>query len=132
MIYLDSCALVKLLLPEAETGALRAFLSEHRAKQHFTSALALTEVPRAAIRVGADAAVLDAADRMLTGITRIRLTEDLLREAGRHPGPTLRSLDAIHLVTANRLRRALDAFITYDHRLAKAATAADLPVCVPA
>ena len=44
---------------------------------------------------------------------------------------TIRSLDAIHLGTALKIRATLISFVTYDKRLADAATAAGLPVDMP-
>ena len=44
---------------------------------------------------------------------------------------TVRILDAIHLATALRLRGQLTSFVTYDKRLADAATAAGLTVDAP-
>jgi len=41
-------------------------------------------------------------------------------------------LDAIHLASAQALGPALDAFVTYDDRLADAARAVGLPVIRPA
>jgi predicted nucleic acid-binding protein len=45
---------------------------------------------------------------------------------------TVRSLDAIHLATALRIRPQLTSFVTYDKRLADAAQAAGLTVDMPA
>nr|WP_272944660.1 PIN domain-containing protein [Kribbella catacumbae] len=45
---------------------------------------------------------------------------------------TVRSLDAIHLASALRIRSQLTSFITYDKRLADTAHAAGLPVDMPA
>ncbi|MFI7401643.1 hypothetical protein ACIBW9_14410 [Streptomyces sp. NPDC049541] len=45
---------------------------------------------------------------------------------------TVRSLDAIHLATALRVRSQLTSFVTYDRRLADAAQAAGLTVDMPA
>ena len=44
----------------------------------------------------------------------------------------LRTLDAIHLATALALVQELDAFVTYDDRLADAARTLGLPVIRPA
>ena len=47
----------------------------------------------------------------------------------------LRSLDAIHLATAELLvasGKTVTAFVTYDRRLAEAASQAGLPVIAPA
>ncbi|MFL6055511.1 MAG: hypothetical protein ACJ72W_21820 [Actinoallomurus sp.] len=45
---------------------------------------------------------------------------------------TVRGLDAIHLATALRIRTHLTSFVTYDKRLAEAATHAGLTVEMPA
>lgn len=50
IVYLDSSAFVKLIAPEAETGALRRYLRSH---DHWLSASLLrAEVLRAALRSG--------------------------------------------------------------------------------
>lgn len=131
MIYLDSCALLKLLLPEPETPDLRAFLAARAAEGHATSALAQTEIARTLVRVDADPEVADAAEEMLDRTLRIRITDPVLRTAGLFPIRHLRSLDAIHLASAEHLEHALTAFITYDKRLAAAARERGLPVEAP-
>jgi predicted nucleic acid-binding protein len=131
LIYLDSCALIKLVYPEQETAALRTFLSARGAEGHATSALAHTEVGRALVRVGAPTEILDAADELLDRVLRIRVTDPILRTAARFPAPHLRSLDAIHLASAEHLEQALTAFVSYDKRLVAAARERDLPVETP-
>ncbi|MEU9096208.1 type II toxin-antitoxin system VapC family toxin [Streptomyces sp. NPDC048361] len=131
MIYLDSCALLKLLLPEPETPALRTFLTAHAAEGHVTSALTQTEVARTLVRAAADPELGDAAEEMLDRVLRIRLTDQILRAAGQFPQRHLRSPDAIHLACAEHLEHALTAFVTYDKRLAAAAAERDLPVRAP-
>lgn len=131
MIYLDSCALLKLLVPETETPELRALLSARAAEGHATSALARTEVARALIRVGAPPELNDAAEEMLDRVLRIRLTDSVLRSAGMFPMRHLRSLDAVHLASAEHLEQALTSFVTYDKRLAGAAADRGLPVESP-
>ncbi|MFD8754675.1 type II toxin-antitoxin system VapC family toxin [Kitasatospora sp. NPDC059577] len=131
MIYLDSCAILKLLVPEDESTALRTFLSSHGSEGHATSAPAQVEVPRALIRIGAPQVLLDASEDLLDRLLRIRLSDPILRAACRFPAPHLRTLDAIHLATAEHLEHALTAFVTYDKRLAGAAEERDLPVIAP-
>jgi uncharacterized protein len=131
VIYLDSCALVKLLLPEQETQALRSFLRTRAAEGHASSALVETEVGRVLVRHGADQDLLESADDLLSRILRIRITEPVLRAAGRLPLPRLRSLDAIHLASAEFLEQALTAFVSYDKRLLAAAAERGLPVQSP-
>ncbi|GAA3370183.1 type II toxin-antitoxin system VapC family toxin [Streptomyces sannanensis] len=131
MIYLDSCALMKLVVAEPETAALRTFLSARAAEGHVTSALSQTEVARALVRAAADPEVGDAAEDMLDRVLRIRITDPILRAAGMFSQRRLRSLDAIHLASAEHLEQALTAFVTYDKRLAEAAAERDLPVESP-
>jgi uncharacterized protein len=129
VIYLDSSALVKLVRKEAESAALGSWLTDN---DHpvVSSALVRTEVIRAVRR---DSERLGArALRVLSGVETMPMTYDLLDEAGMIPGSHLRALDAIHLVSALRLRGDLDAFIAYDKRLASAAQEAGLPVVAPA
>ena len=129
MIYLDSCALVKLVAREPETPALRAFLSAHAAEAHITSALARVEVVRAVRHLG-EPAVL-AARELLTLADQLALSEDLLDTAADADPAILRSVDAIHLATAASLGEALTAFVTYDKHLAAAAVDAGLPLHSP-
>ncbi|MEV7021832.1 type II toxin-antitoxin system VapC family toxin [Kitasatospora sp. NPDC093558] len=131
MIYLDSCAILKLLVPEQESAALRTFLSARGSEGHATSALAQVEVPRALIRIGAPESLLDASEDLLDRLLRIRLSDPVLRAARQFPAKHLRTLDAIHLAGAEHLEHALTAFVTYDKRLAEAAAERDLPVLSP-
>ncbi|MFD4654064.1 type II toxin-antitoxin system VapC family toxin [Kitasatospora sp. NPDC058444] len=131
MIYLDSCAILKLLIPENESTALRTFLSSHGSEGHATSALAQVEVPRALIRVGAPQDLLDTSTDLLDRLLRVRLSDAVLRAACQFPTRHLRTLDAIHLASAEHLEHALTAFVTYDKRLADAAEERDLPVVAP-
>jgi predicted nucleic acid-binding protein len=131
VIYLDSCALLKLVLREAETDALRTFLAARAAEGHVTSALSQTEVFRTLVRAGADPEVGDVAEALLDRLLRIRVTDPVLPAAGMFPARHLRSLDAIHLASAEYLEHALTAFVTYDKRLAAAALDRGLPVEAP-
>jgi len=54
LVYLDSSALVKLIVREPESAALARFLHGH--SERVASALSLTEVPRALGRAGFGAA----------------------------------------------------------------------------
>ncbi|MQS12131.1 type II toxin-antitoxin system VapC family toxin [Streptomyces kaniharaensis] len=131
MIYLDSCAILKLVVPEDESAALRTFLSSRGSEGHATSALAQVEVPRALIRIGAPQELLDSSEDLLDRLLRIRLSDPALRAARRFPARHLRTLDAIHLASAEHLEHTLTAFVTYDKRLADAAGERDLPVVSP-
>lgn len=129
--YLDASALVKLATPEAETGALRAELDNCTAR--VTNRLATVEVTRALLRRGvASAKLLNAVAEAFTGLAIMELDAGTAESAGRIAPSTLRSLDAIHLASALSLEDELEAFVTYDLRLADAARAAGLAVVAPA
>ncbi|HEU5315669.1 MAG TPA: type II toxin-antitoxin system VapC family toxin [Chloroflexota bacterium] len=129
MYYLDSSALVKLAVREAETAALRRFLRSRPAR--VTSALATVEVLRTVRRYTTEGRAERAAERVLAGTTRLALDEDILAAAARMTPAALRSLDAIHLAAALSLGRDLAGLVTYDERLAEAALEAGVPVHTP-
>lgn len=128
MIYLDSSAVVKLVRREAETDALRGWLASN-AQPLVSSALVRTETARALTR--SEPGALAVLPSVLALLLQRSVTDDLLDAAGRYTDPVLRSLDAIHLATAEELRSALTWFVTYDKRLADAAQARGLQVCIP-
>lgn len=129
MIYLDSSAVVKLVLKERESGALRAWLRSLDDNRS-TSELAHVEVLRACRRITQES--VPRARRVLEALDLIPTTPDLLDRAALADPAQLRSLDAIHLAAAASLSDDLAAFVTYDHRLRAAAQAASLPVWAPA
>jgi predicted nucleic acid-binding protein len=131
VIYLDSCALVKLVSPAAETAALERYLRGHADQHHVASALVRTEVRRALHRIGATPRQRATADKLLGAVITISITDAVLDAAGRLPEPGLRSLDAIHLATALHLGTGLTDFVTYDRRLLAAAAHAGLSTAAP-
>lgn len=129
--YLDASALVKLGTPEAESGVLRDAMSRYPTR--FTSRLAEVEVARALARRGAaSSALIDDVRVVFEGLAIVELEGSIASLAGSVPPPTLRSLDAIHLASALSVGDELEAFVTYDLRLADAARAAGLEVIAPA
>ena len=128
MIYLDSSAIVKLARQEAETDALRAWLAANPSPL-VSSALARTETARALLR--SEPTALPVLRAVLALLHQKPVTDALLDAAARLPGTTLRSLDAIHLATADELASALTWFVAYDRRLADTARSRGLPVISP-
>ena len=59
------------------------------------------------------------------------LTDTIATAATTIGAAELRTLDAIHLATADLHRSRLSAFCVYDHRLLAAARVAQLPTVVP-
>jgi uncharacterized protein len=126
-VYLDSSALVKLVVSEAESDALATHLRDH--PKRVSCALARVEVVRAA-RPHGDAATRRARE-LLDRISLLRLDDVLLDAAADLGGETLRSLDAVHLAAARALGPSLTEIITYDDRMARAARSIDLVVSAP-
>jgi predicted nucleic acid-binding protein len=115
--YLDSSAIVKLVVREPESLALRRFL--RRRHPLVSTALARTEVLRALLPAGDEAVTRGRA--VLQRIDLVRVNDRILNAAGVLRPPELRSLDAIHLATAQELGDELSALITYDDRMITAA-----------
>lgn len=121
---------MKLVQKEAESDALRRYLRRHRADQRVTSALSRVEVVRA-VQIGGSPAVTKAR-RQLARMHQVKLDTALLDGAAAIAhGAVLRSLDAIHLAAAQLIAADLRAIVTYDQRMAAAATAVGLPVDAP-
>lgn len=126
--YVDSSALVKLVRAEAESPALTDYL---RPRPHRAScALVQVELVRAVRRQGIEAVA--EARRLLAPIEMIDVDDPLLRAAADLEEPSLRSLDAIHVAAALSLGEDLAELITYDGRMAEAASNLGLPVAAPA
>lgn len=127
LTYLDSSALVKLAVAEPESRALRRYLS--RRQPLASSALARTELARAFMALGPEA--LARGEEVLRRVQLLRVNDRVLHDAGRLQPPELRSLDAIHLASAKALGPAVKQIVTYDERLAAAATASGWTVASP-
>ncbi|HTT54237.1 MAG TPA: type II toxin-antitoxin system VapC family toxin [Streptosporangiaceae bacterium] len=130
MIYLDSSALVKLILAEPESQALQRWLAEQADLALVSSTLHRTEVPRAVWR--ADPTALPRSLRQLRGVDKVPVTTAIADSASVVPPQVLHSSAAIHVASALSVRRELSAFVAYDKRLLAAAREAGLPVASPA
>ena len=129
LVYLDSSALVKIVVGEKGSEALRAFVGANAAR--VTSAVAVTEVRRAVGRLPGRHAHADRARLVLDGVALLVVDTEILERAARLGPPELRTLDAIHVASALSLGPDLLAFVTYDARQREAARKAGLPVLTP-
>ncbi|GAA4631809.1 type II toxin-antitoxin system VapC family toxin [Actinoallomurus vinaceus] len=143
MIYLDTCALLKLVREAPETSALRSFLRAHPDDAHVSSELARTEIVRANWRLSHDdqgrlfdveqtQEAIGKIGEAMERVSVLPVSSEILMSAAARKEPFLRTLDAIHLATASRVGSRLTAFVTYDQRLAAAAADAGLLVASPA
>ena len=126
--YLDSSAIVKLVVREPESSALRQYLCRHRTV--VTSALARAELHRAVFAFGARAQ--KTCDEVLARFELLRVNDRVLRAAGSLEPAGLQTLDAIHLASAAALEDSIASFVCYDVRLAAAARAHGWSVAAPA
>lgn len=125
--YLDSSAIVTLVVAEPESVALRKFL--RRRRPLVSSVLARTEVLRAVLAEGDQGA--RRARAVLARLDLVRINDRVLEAAGVLLPEELPSLDAIHLVTARLLGSDLAHVITYDDRTLDAARTLGLPTAAP-
>ncbi|HLG00223.1 MAG TPA: type II toxin-antitoxin system VapC family toxin [Acidimicrobiia bacterium] len=130
LAYLDASALVKLVLPEAESDAIHKEIRQWPARA--TSVIGAIELRRTVRKAGFDDGYVRRADDALRMTASIAITGEIIDGAVRDVPTTLRSLDAIHLASALSLGSDLGAFIAYDGRLLDAARELGLPVLSPA
>ena len=128
---MDASAIVKLVTDERESPALRQWLDTRTIV--LTSRIATVEVPRALRRKGSRSRELaePALGHAFRSMTILELDPRIAQAASELDPPILRSMDAVHLASALAARPELDAFVTYDLRLADAARAAGLEAVAP-
>lgn len=127
-VYLDSSAFVKLVVQEAETDALRAYLTT-RGDRRVASTLLRAEAVRAVRHLGPE--VLATVREGIRRLDLIAIDDRILDAAGIIEPRVLRTLDAIHLATAMALGADLDAIVTYDDRMAEGAALLGLATATP-
>ena len=133
LFYLDASALVKLVVDEPESKALRMYIG---GADLVSCELVLTEVPRAIRRAAARderlplEALMSRASQAIDNLALAPLDRGLLLAAGALAEPVLRALDAIHVAAAADLG-PVDAFVTYDERQAAAARLAGMRTMSP-
>ncbi|HEX3813413.1 MAG TPA: type II toxin-antitoxin system VapC family toxin [Mycobacteriales bacterium] len=134
MIYLDTSAIVKLVRAEPESAELVEWLNS-RDEGTVTSVLAEVETVRALRREAeTQTELLADVSAVLGQIARFDIDAAVRATAAAYPSPGLRSLDAIHLATADQLGAAgasVTAFVTYDKTLARVAMEAGMSVIGP-
>lgn len=126
--YLDTSALVKMVVQEEESPALAAWATAGD-RQLVTGDLSRTELMRATRRSDPELAVR--AREVLDSMIVIAHSTETFDAAGRLDPLLLRSLDALHVAAALELEDDLEGLVTYDHRMAEAARAQGIPTVSP-
>ena len=133
-LYLDTSALVKLLVREAESEAFEVELL--RWSKLATSLVTNVELPRAVSRAREERpnSVVDgslALRGVLASATTIPLDERIVGEARNVKPSTVGALDAIHVASALSLCDDLSAVATYDKRMQDALASIKVEVLAP-
>lgn len=110
---------MKLVVREPESEALYTILDDWPWRS--SSIVARLEVSRALRGAAAPLESFERWRELLRRLARVPISAQLLDAAAVLDPPDLRSLDALHLVSALELGGALGAFVTYDRRLFLAA-----------
>ncbi len=129
MIYMDTSAALKLVLPEPETAALELWLAERAGIPRVSSRLLRIEMLRTVTRNAPHR--ISRANVILSAVALLSI-DDVAPTAEVIGDRMLRGLDAIHLSTAHEIRTDLSAFVCYDKRLRDSAQALGIPVEAPA
>ncbi len=125
LVYIDASALLRLLFTDHETPALWAVLSAW--PDVVSSEVVQVEARRAGKREGREADV----EALLGGVTLLPFTAAIRERAGRIGTGLLRTLDAIHLATADALRPRLGLVLSYDSRQLNDGLLEGLPMLAP-
>lgn len=134
-VYVDSSALIKRSIAEAESDAVETAIGEHLAAQNavVSSSLAWIELSRALRSRMKDATsdhkIQFAIDGAVSGVAEHLITGEVIGLAKRIGPNRLRTLDAIHLASAVLLD--VDLVIAYDDRLINACQRNGLTVATP-
>jgi predicted nucleic acid-binding protein len=126
-LYVDSSALVKLVIEEPESTALESYLTGDALLA--TSRIALVEVPRATTLANPSGEVRKETARLLQACLLVAVGDRVLRSAAAMTSREVRTLDAIHLATA--LYIEADEVIAYDRRFLAAAEAQGVRAAAP-
>lgn len=127
MIYLDASALVTLVTGRPHASELRQFLTESPEMPMGTSTIGFIETVRTLDRVGSYPTALQ---DLLTDFTEILVTDEIRDAAATLPG-SVRTLDAIHIASAQIIGDALAYLVSYDKRMLDVAHSVGIPVAAP-
>jgi predicted nucleic acid-binding protein len=126
MIYLDSSALVTAVVERRYATALRRFLAD-ATTDTCTSTIGIVETVRTCDQIGSYPNLMA---RLLRDHEVVGVTDSVRDAAANLPGG-VRTLDALHIATAEQFGSELRALVTYDKRMAQVARQRGLPVEMP-
>lgn len=127
-LYADTSALVKLVIDEVESESLNRYLIAS-GFQLTSSVIAEVELLRTIFRVERNR--IGEARELLDEMILLPLTTDVKHLAASVKPESVRSLDAIHLATAQEIQADLHALVSYDNRLLEAAGSVGIDTVSP-
>lgn len=127
MIYLDASALVTLVTGRPNARELREFLAQSPEMPMGTSTIGFIETVRTLDRVGSyPTAMRD----LLASFTEILVTDEIRDAAAVLPG-NVRTLDAVHIASAQAIGETLAFLVSYDRRMLDIAHSVGIPIAAP-
>ena len=115
--YIDSSAIIKLIIKEEESQALLRVINQ----KMFTSVLAKVEVARTLARSGAS--ITKVRDQVMHHFDFLPISEEVINLIEEIPLPRqVRSLDSIRIGSAHLISKLIDGVITYDKDMQQALT----------
>jgi predicted nucleic acid-binding protein len=131
VIYLDTSALLRGLLPNAieQTEALAVL--NNPSISLISSELLWLEADRTALRIAkerpAHASIIDDVKAALARVAQLVIDREVITAARAIP-EVVKSLDAIHIASAEILSADLECVLTYDKTMSKLLTVRGVPV----
>lgn len=121
--YVDSSAILSIIFEESEAAQISPVFKE----QLVTSELSRVEVLRTVTKTAAY--LLPHAEKLLAQFSFIRIEKEILHRASSYPAEiSAKTLDAIHLATAEVLSSLVNGVVTLDKQMAKNAEKLNLRV----
>jgi hypothetical protein len=127
VIYLDASAIVTLILGRGYADELRAYLGVRPHTPLGTSTIGLVETVRTADQFGTFPNLLA---ELRDAYTEILVTSEV-RDLAAHLPAKVRTLDALHIASAESLAEHLTVVVSYDDRMVAVARDRGLPVAHP-
>jgi predicted nucleic acid-binding protein len=127
LIYLDASAIVTMISGRDYAVDLRSYLGGKPAMPMATSTVGLVETVRTLDRIGVFPNLMQ---DLVHDFTEILLTDEIRDGAAIMQGRA-RTLDAIHIASAQAVGDALDVLVSYDKRMLEVAHGMGIPIAAP-
>jgi hypothetical protein len=127
VIYLDASALVTLVTGRLYARELREFLAQSPEMPMGISTIGFIETVRTLDRIGSYPTAMQ---DLLADFTEVLVTDEIRDGAASLPGG-VRTLDAIHIASAQAIGDALAFLVSYDKRMLDVAHSAGISIAAP-